>query len=116
MALIEVNLKKPAIVEERPGSGESSAGRRSARAKPTSGGGGTGKLVGLLAVLFGVGLVVIKMRGSDDTEMETDVETESTYEPVEPESESGGARKLAGALGLVVAVASVAVAARKRRR
>lgn len=121
MALLEVTLEKPALVEEYQQSGTApvrSGTTAESESNSESSGGGKGKLVGLLAVLGGVGLLAwkLKARGSD-TEQSEFGETESEHGP-EPDigaDESGGAkRKVAGILGLVVAIASLA-AARKRR-
>lgn len=127
MAILEINLEKPALVEEYqyPGGttvgktkpGESSRGDRS-----SSGGGGKGKLVGLLAVLAGVGLLAwrLKRRGSTEQSDFEDFEEQSQEYEHGPEPEIGGdeggaKRKVASVLGLVVALVSVVAAVRKAR-
>jgi hypothetical protein len=128
MALIEVNLEKPALVEEYRYPGETTesepSGERS-RSKSDSSGGSKAKLLGLLGVLAGVGLLVWKLKrrgGSEQTEFGSEEFGEQESEP-EPEiggGDRGGASdgakgKVAGLLGLVVAVAGLAVAVQKRR-
>jgi len=128
MALIEVNLEKPALVEEYRYPGETTETETSgeqSRSKPDSSGGSKAKILGLLGVLAGIGLLVWKLKsrgGSDQTEFGSGGFGEQESEP-EPEiggedrgSESGGAKgKVAGLLGLVVAVVGLAVAVQKRR-
>lgn len=122
MAIIEINLEKPALVEERRVRGASSGQSKSASRRSSSGGsgGGRGKLLGLLAVLAGIGLLVARMRGGGETEVDVGVETGSMDEMDEmdedtTESAGGGMGKFVGALGLVVALAGVVVAVLKRR-
>ncbi|WP_137286386.1 hypothetical protein [Halorussus salinisoli] len=129
MALLEINLEKPALVEEYQYPGETSTGTQSTgdTTDSESSGGGKGKLLGLLAVVAGVGLLVWKLKsrgGTEQTEV-TEFEEEQEYEHgPEPDigqddvgsDESGGVkRKAAGFLGLVVAVVSLVSVARKRR-
>lgn len=128
MAIIEVNLRKPALVEEHPGRTESTTGSgirgaasgaidRSGRSRGGSSGGGKAKLVGLLAAVVAVGAVAMKLRGrGGDGDENQSQEYEHGPEPEIGGDESGGRmRKVAGLLGLVVALASVGAAARKRR-
>ena len=133
MAILEINLEKPALVEEYQYANETPAGTQSTgdRSTPSgeprssgeseSSGGGKGKLVGLLALAAGVGLLVWKLKsgGSEQTdfdEFESDEEYEHGPEPEIGGDESGGAkRKVASALGLVTAVVSLAAVVRKRR-
>jgi hypothetical protein len=128
MALIEINLEKPALVEERAAS--RSASERGRTDSPhrsgsdsfdrsgdgDSSGGGKLKLLGLLAAVVAVGAVVAKLkgRGSDDGD-----QSRAYDHGPEPEiggDESGGRmRKVAGLLGLVGAIASTLAIARKGR-
>lgn len=124
MALLEINLEKPALVEEYQYPGETPAGSSEGTTSESgseSSGGGKGRLVGLLAVVAGVGLLVWKLKnrgGTDQTDFE-EFESEEYEHGPEPEiggDESGGRkRKVASVLGLVVAVASLVAAVRKRR-
>ncbi|WP_135854909.1 hypothetical protein [Halorussus salinus] len=136
MAILEINLEKPALIEEYQFPAESSAGHavasESAESEATDSGasdsggsgGSKGKLVGLLAVAAGVGLLVwkLKNRGGDDQtdfdEFETDDESEADDESPEWEIEEDGGSskgKVAGLLGLVVAAVGLVVAVQKRR-
>ena len=121
MAIIEINLEKPALIEERPGRGASSGQSKSSRKRSSSGGSSRGKLIGLLAVLAGIGLLVARMRGGGETEVDVGMKTGSMDEMDEidedtTESAGGGMGRFAGALGLAVALVGVVVAALKRRR
>ncbi|USZ69435.1 hypothetical protein NGM10_06795 [Halorussus salilacus] len=117
MALIEVNLHKPAIIEERPGTGGSTDRARTAGKRSDSDSGGRAvKLVGLLALVVGIGLLAARLRGGGDTGVRAGAEVGSMDETDESEGGSGGAGKVVGALALVVATASVALAVAKRRR
>lgn len=118
MAILEINLEKPALVEERRSPGEA---RRSAseRERSTdsgrSSGGGKGKLALGLAVLAGVAVLAwrLKSGGSDEHDSE---EYDHGPDPEIGGDERGGvAGKVAGAVGLAVALASVAAAARRVR-
>lgn len=122
MAIIEINLEKPALVEERRSRGASSGQSKSASKRTGSGGsGGRGKLLGLLAVLAGIGLLVARMRGGGETEVDVGMETGSMDEMDEMDEDAtesasgGGMGRFAGALGLVVALASVVAVVLKRR-
>jgi hypothetical protein len=138
MALLEINLEKPALVEEYqyPGEttvGETEPGEPSPGDASSGGGGGwKGKAVGLLAVLAGAAVLAWKLKGRSGTE-QADFEEFETHESEMQETESeeyehgpepeigsdeggGAARKVASALGLVVALAGVAAALRKVRR
>ena len=126
MAILEINLEKPALVEEYQYPGETTAGKtkpgESSRGGKSSG--GKGKLVGLLAVLAGVGLLAWKLKsrksGSKQSDFEDFDEQSQQYEHgPEPEiggDQSGGAkRKVASVLGLAVALVGVVAAVRKAR-
>ncbi|MFC4448787.1 hypothetical protein [Halorussus aquaticus] len=126
MAIVEINLKKPALVEEYRYPGETSEGTQSSAthsssdSKSTSdsksSGDGKGKLLGLLALVAAVGVLVWK-RKSGGSGGESEEEYEHGPEPEIGGDESGGpTRKVASALGLVVAVATLGAAVRKRRR
>ena len=121
MAIIEINLEKPALVEERQRRGASSEKSASARKRSGSGrSGGRGKLLGLLAVLAGLGILVARMRGGGETKVDVGMETGSMDEMDEMDggdagSASGGVGRFAGALGLAVALASVVAVVLKRR-
>jgi len=129
MALIEINLEKPALVEERAASRSTSErGRTDSTGRPRprstatdrsgdggSSGGGKLKLLGLLAAVVAVGAVVTKLkrRGTDDDRSEA---YDHGPEPEIGGDGSGGRmRKVAGLLGLVAAVASTLAVARKRQ-
>jgi hypothetical protein len=127
MAILEINLEKPALIEEyqypEQTGRTASAGRGRASAASTSSGGNKGKLLGLLAVLAGVGVMVWKIRGRGGTEQTEfdEFEAESEYEHgPDPEiggDESGGrTRKVAGLLGFAVALVTVVAAVRKARK
>jgi hypothetical protein len=147
MAILEVNLEKPALVEEYQPRNESPAetARQSdvreesdlaADGSTDSSGGVKGKLLGLLAVAAGVGLLVWKLKsrgGSEQTDFEefeaggesraefdadeesgTEFESGAEFEAeAEFETDGGGKKKAAGILGLVVA--AVGLVAVKRR-
>lgn len=125
MALLEVNLEKPALIEEYQYPSEMAERRvetaKTSKTSESSTGGGKAKLVGLLAVVVGIGLLgwKLKNRGSGSESEQTDFEEEEYEHGPEPDigAEEGGRskRKVAELLGLVVAVASLAAAARKRR-
>ncbi len=135
MAIIEVNLEKPALVEEYQFPKDSAVGsavesetpasesRASESDESESSGGVKGKLLGLLAVAAGVGLLVwkLKSRGGDEQtdfdEFETDDESETDESPEWEIEEDGGSSKgkVAGLLGLVVAAVGLLVAVQKRR-
>jgi hypothetical protein len=139
MAILEINLEKPALIEEyqypEKRSESTSQTGATASGSKSSGGGMKGKLVGLLVVLTGVGAVVWKLKGGGSTEQTdfdefdegTGMGEESEYEHgPEPdigadESDIGGnenegrTRTVAGLLGFVVAVVAVVTAARKAR-
>ncbi|WP_158055257.1 hypothetical protein [Halorussus halophilus] len=108
MALIEINLEEPALLESQTRSGGSKTEKKQ---KTSKRGGGKGKLLGLLVLVAGVSLLALKLRGGSDEEQEA-VGVEDEFE----KSESGGGKgKLVGALGLLVALVGVG-AARKRRK
>ncbi|NHN61095.1 MULTISPECIES: hypothetical protein [Halorussus] len=132
MAILEINLEKPALVEEYQYPDRTPAGTQSADESTSSegstsadesasSGGGKGKLVGLLAVAAGVALLAWKLKsgGSEQTdfdEFESDEEYDHGPEPEIGGDESGGAkRKVASALGLATAVVSLVAVVRKRR-
>lgn len=133
MAIIEVNLEKPALVEEHqyPGQETVKSGQTAAKSGPTtqksssksdSSGGGKAKLLGLLGVLAGVGVLVWKLKNRGGTEQTHSGDEKYEHGP-EPEiggdetgSDEGGAKgKVAGLLGLVVGVVGLVVAVQKRR-
>ncbi|WP_135826845.1 hypothetical protein [Halorussus ruber] len=130
MAILEINLEKPALVEEYQYPGEETEGpaeESPAESTSNSSGGGKAKLLGLLGVLAGVGLLVWKLKNRGSTE-QTDFEEfeepdydeegyeEDSYE-FESEDESGGAkRKVAGLLGLAVGLVGLLAAVQKRRK
>lgn len=133
MAIVEINLEKPALVEEYqyPGEtsertqssasrSESSASRSESVSGSKSSGGGKGKLLGLLALVAAVGVLFWKLKSGasgDQTGTEGNEKYEHGPEPEIGGDESGGAkRKVASALGLMVAVATLGAAVRKRRR
>ncbi|MFC7081575.1 hypothetical protein [Halorussus caseinilyticus] len=125
MAILEINLEKPALLEEYQYPGETTAKsgespENSGATEPSSG--GKAKLLALLAVVAGVGLLVWKLTNRGDTEQADldEFEGEGEYEHgPEPEiggDESGGAkRKVAGILGFAVAVVGLVGVVRKRR-
>ncbi|UPW01999.1 hypothetical protein M0R88_07865 [Halorussus gelatinilyticus] len=136
MAILEINLEKPALVEEYQFPEDSAVGSAVESETTTSesgasesgdsgsSGGVKGKLLGLLAVAAGIGLLVWKLKSSGDEQTEfEDFETEAEDEDDSPEWEieedggSGGGSKgkVAGLLGLVVAVVGLAAAVQKRR-
>jgi len=128
MALVEINLKKPALVEEiaEPRS-ERSRGRD--RTEPTdrsesastgrserSSGRGKLKLLGLLAAVIAVGAVVTKLKGRGTDGGEQSGEYEHGPEPeIGGDESSGRIGKVAGLLGVVAAVVSTVAIAYKRR-
>ena len=133
MAILEINLEKPALIEEYQYPDETgrpaSASRGRASAESTSSGGNKGKLLGLLAVLAGVGVMVWKLKSRSGTEQtdfdefdqEEEFDEEGEYEHgPEPEiggDESGGrTRKVAGLLGFAVALVTIIAAVRKARK
>ncbi|WP_435180934.1 hypothetical protein [Halorussus sp. AFM4] len=132
MAILEINLEKPALVEEyqpaertqadRQSTGEGSTARSSSGSKSSGGsessGGGKAKLVGLLAVAAGIALLAWKLKGgSGGSELQGDSEKyEHGPEPEIGGDRSGGAKqKVASVLGLATAVVSLAAVVRKRR-
>ena len=131
MAILEINLEKPALVEEYQYANETPAGMQSigdwsassSESKSSGGsessGGGKGKLVGLLVVAAGVALLAWKLKsgGSGGSELQGDSDKyEHGPEPEIGGDESGGAkRKVASALGLATAVVSLVAVVRKRR-
>lgn len=131
MAIIEVNLEKPALVEEYQFPKDSAVGSavESETATSESGasesdesessGGVKGKLLGLLGVLAGVGLLVWKLKsrgGSEQTDFEDFDDPEFGDESdFASDDESGSKGMVAGLLGLVVGVVGLVVAVQKRR-
>ena len=125
MAILEINLEKPALVEEYQYPGETTEeAAEESTADSSSSGGGKVKLLGLLGVLAGVGLLVWKLKNRGSTE-QTDFEEfeeydEKSYEEESYEfesEESGGAkRKVAGLLGLAVGLVGLVAAVQKRRK
>lgn len=135
MAILEINLEKPALVEEFPAertgwdrtetrttdrTGSKRTRTRLADRTGSKRSGGKGKLLGLLVAVAGIAMLArrLRNRGSDtDAEFETADDTEYEHGP-EPEiggDESGGRkRKVAGALGLVVTLVGVLAVARRR--
>lgn len=131
MAILEINLEKPALVEEYQYPSETTVGKtepgepsHGERSSGDSGGGGKGKLVALLAVVAGAAVLAWKLKssgGSEQADFE-DFEPEEQSQEYEhgpdPEigSDEGGAKqKVASVLGLVVALVSVVAAVRKVR-
>lgn len=107
MAIVEINLEKPALVEEYQFPDETS-GRTSGTSQ--SSGGKAGKLVGLLVVLAGLGAAVWKLKQSGDDQSEFGEQTEFETEA------SGVGGKAAGAAGFAVTLVVLALAVRKRRK
>lgn len=107
MALIEINLEEPALLESQTRTKKSTKDKSSKSSE--SGGSARGKVLGLLVLVAGVSLLAWKLRGGSDEEVE-EFGVEDGFE----ETESSGAKgKIFGALGLLVALVGVG-AARKR--
>jgi len=124
MAILEINLEKPALIEEYQFPAESSSRPTvesesgDSEANDSSSGSLKGKLVGLLAVAAGVGLLVwkLKNRGGDQTDFD-EFETDDESPEWKTEEDDGGSKgTVAGLLGLVVAAVGLVVAVQKRRR
>lgn len=126
MALLEINLEKPALVEEYQFPSETPAGEAVARKRATdrsessrgqSSGGGKGKLVGLLAALAGVGVLAWKLKqlGGDGESVQSQ-EYEHGPEPDIGSDEGGVTKKVAGLVGFAVALVGLALAVQKRRK
>lgn len=117
MALLEINLEKPALLEEYQYPGETPAESGEATGVESSGG-GRGRLVAVLA-LVGVGLLAWRLRGRGTEQSDLgdfDEESETGPEPEIGGGESGSSRgRVAGLLGLAVVVAGLGAVARKRR-
>jgi hypothetical protein len=124
MAILEVNLEKPALIEEYQYPGESS-GRSKSSSNQSSSGGGKGKLFAVLAVVAVVGMLAMKMKSSGKGgEAKHSGGDQEEYEHG-PDPEIGGDKKyevkrkvkskFTGILGIAVAVVGLAVAAWKRR-
>jgi hypothetical protein len=129
MAILEINLEKPAVIEEyqHPEKRGKSTSRTGTKSK--SSGGNKGKLVGLLAVLVGVTVMAWKLRGRGGTEQAdfdetSESETEGEYDHG-PDPEIGGDKKyevkrkvkskVSGALGIAVVAIGLAVVAALRK-
>jgi len=112
MAIIEINLEKPALIEERRYPGASGSASESSSA--SSSGGNKGKLLGVLALAVGVAVLAWKLKsgGSDDYDSE---EYEHGPEPEIGGERSGVRGKVAGMVGFAVALVSVVAAVRKAR-
>lgn len=123
MAIVEINLEKPALVEEHRSSTETTPHTESAGSsrKSSSSGGSKGKLVVVLAAVAAVGLLVRKLRnrggdsGTPDEPRASETEYEHGPEPEIGGDESGGRkRRFAGAIGLVVALVGLVAVVRRR--
>ncbi|WP_128477184.1 hypothetical protein [Halorussus pelagicus] len=137
MAILEINLEKPALIEEYQFPTDSSARTTQSEVRERSetgqqsdddsdesesSGGLKGKLLGLLVVAAGVGLAVWKFKnrgGSEQTDFD-EFETEAEFDAdegteVEFETDGGGKKKTAGVVGLAVAVVGLVAAVQKRR-
>lgn len=119
MALLEINLRQPALVEEvvEPGETGGSILGRTRRKAETAPEGGGGSILSKLAmaglVLAAVGVVrAIRNRGSDESSqsegVEVPIETGSSSE----ERGGGGRRRI---LAIALAVVGAAAAARRLR-
>ena len=131
MAILEINLEKPALVEEYQYPGETTVGRtesgepsRGDTSSGDSGGGGKGKLVALLAVLAGVAVVAWKLKSrrgaeqSDFEDFESGEQSQEYEHGPDPEiggDEGGAKQKVASVLGLTVALVGIVAAVRKAR-
>lgn len=122
MAILEINLEKPALIEEYQFPAESSAAPAVESSESDTGesssGSLKGKLVGLLAVAAGIGLLVwkLKSRGGDQTDLnEFETEDETPEWETEADGDGGSKGKVAGLLGLVVAAVGLLAAVQKRR-
>ncbi|WP_276299881.1 hypothetical protein [Halorussus lipolyticus] len=120
MAILEINLEKPALVEEYQYPARTTAESETPTeesAETDSSGGSKAKVLGLLGVLAGVGLLVWKLKtrgGSEQTDFEDFDDPE--FDDEEFTSDEGGSKgKVAGLLGLVVGVGGLLVAVQKRR-
>lgn len=129
MAILEINLEKPALVEEYQYPGETTVGETAPgethRGDADGGGSAAGKLVSFLVVLGGAAVLAWLLRrrgGAEQTDFEdfdTDQSREYEHGP-EPEiggDSGGGAKsKVASLLGLVVVVAAAAAVRKARSR
>ncbi|WP_135829816.1 hypothetical protein [Halorussus halobius] len=125
MAILEINIEKPALVEEYRSPDEmrervAATGRDRSTSDDRSSGGSKGKVVAALAVLAGVAVLAWRLHsgGSDDgDDSPGDGEYDHGPEPEIGGDERGGVRgTVAGAVGLAVALASVVAAVRRVRR
>jgi hypothetical protein len=122
MALFEINLEKPALVEERVYSDEDAVptGREPKSESEPSGGRSLGKLLGPvlgLVVIAGLGMLFRKLRSSSDDD---EVTEETIEQPTEPEADESSSRlargrKAARAVGILGSLLGIVVVARKVR-
>ncbi|WP_227375470.1 hypothetical protein [Haladaptatus halobius] len=123
MALFEINLEKPALVEERVYSDEDAVptGREPKSESEPSGGRSLGKLLGPvlgLVVIAGLGMLFRKLRSSSDDD---EVTEETIEQPTEPEADESSrsrlarGRKAARAVGILGSLLGIVVVARKVR-
>jgi hypothetical protein len=139
MAILEINLDRPALIEEYrfPDEMDGSTGRAGSKSakrtgsKSKSSGGMKGKLVGLLVVVAAVGVAVWKLKsssGSKQTDFD-EFDEEGDHEEGEyehgPDPDIGADKKyevkrkakgkVTGLLGLAVALVTVVSVVRKAR-
>ena len=118
MAILEINLEKPALVEEHrsPGEAGRSASERERSTDSERSSGGKGKLALGLAVLAGVAVLAWRLRSGDSDEYESNEYDHGPDPEIGGDERGGVAGKVAGAVGLGVALASVVAAVRGVRR
>lgn len=119
MALLEINLKKPALVEERKphaeaGTGSSSSSSRSSgsSSKGSSSSGSSGRSTGksllgllLLAVVGAAAAKAVRSRRSDPTSYEEEDEPNPIIGAEAKRESSGWRRRVGGLLGAVAVLA-----------
>ncbi|WP_049971711.1 hypothetical protein [Haladaptatus cibarius] len=116
MSLLEVNIEKPALVEERVYPDEDTA-PASARTKSESSGRSVGSLVkpllGLL-VVAGIALVARKLRAASAEDDATTFEADD-FDADDFDAETGRGKSAAGVAGVLVSLLGVVALARKVR-